>query len=169
LDWTMIKRIGAQKAAWTGLRFLLAWTFLWAFFDKLLGLGHETDAEGAWINGGSPTEGYLLYATSGPLSDFYQSLSGNGAMDAVFMGALLLLGIALTLGIGLKVAGYGGALFMIALWSSRLPPENNPISDDHIIYALVLIGIAYAGVGEVLGLGRWWKETAFVKRLRFME
>ena len=44
-------------------------TFLWAFFDKLLALGFHTGYDqngnldrfgpGAWVNGGSPTEGFL--------------------------------------------------------------------------------------------------------------
>ncbi len=168
MDLTCLKGIGVQKAAMTGARLALAWTFLWAFFDKLLGLGHETSTESAWVNGGSPTAGYLTYATSGPLSDFYQSLSGNAIVEAAFMGALLLLGVALLLGIAMRVAGYGGALLMLTLWSSHLPPENNLITDDHIVYALVLIWIAYAGAGEVLGLGKWWKSGALVKRYPFL-
>lgn len=168
MNWITIKRLGTQKVAWTALRFVMAWTFLWAFFDKLFGLGYATSSSNSWLNGGSPTEGYLTYATAGPLSDFYQSLSGNIAVDALFMGALLLLGVALLLGIGLKVAGFGGTLLMLMLWSSRLPPENNPLTDDHIVYALVLLGIACAGAGDFIGLGKWWKGTALVKRYPFL-
>lgn len=168
MDFNGLKEMGVQRLAFVGARLVLAWTFLWAFFDKLLGLGHETSTESAWINGGSPTTGYLTYATSGPLSDFYQSLSGNSVADAVFMGALLLLGVALFLGIGMKIAAYGGALLMLTLWSSHLPPENNILTDDHIVYALVLIGIAYAGAGDLLGLGKWWKGTALVRRYPFL-
>ena len=37
-----------------GLRIALGWVFLWAFLDKLFGLGFATAAENAWINGGCP-------------------------------------------------------------------------------------------------------------------
>ena len=52
----------AQKAArylFAGIRLALGWVFLWAFLDKLFGLGHATPAKRAWINGGSPTKGFL--------------------------------------------------------------------------------------------------------------
>ena len=52
----------AQKAArylFAGTRLALGWIFLWAFLDKLFGLGHSTPSTGAWINGGSPTKGFL--------------------------------------------------------------------------------------------------------------
>ena len=33
-------------------RLSLGWVFLWPFLDKMFGLGHETPAAKAWINGG---------------------------------------------------------------------------------------------------------------------
>src|SRR5690348_5433065 len=48
------------------LRIALGWIFLWAFLDKLFGLGHETTEKAAWINGGSPTKGFLANAATGP-------------------------------------------------------------------------------------------------------
>ena len=36
--------------------------------------------------------------------------------------------------------------------------------DDHIIYALVLIGLAAVGAGTTLGLGERWARTAVVQR-----
>ena len=36
-------------------RIILGFMFIWAFFDKLLGLGMLTTPEAAIINGGSPT------------------------------------------------------------------------------------------------------------------
>jgi thiosulfate dehydrogenase [quinone] large subunit len=59
--------------------------FLWAFFDKLLGLGFATKAENAWINGGSPTSGFLLHGTKGPFAEFFQSLAGIPTVDWLFM------------------------------------------------------------------------------------
>lgn len=69
--------------AWAAVRLAIGFTFLWAFFDKLLGLGFSTcrDAstnvvnvmcEQSWYQGGSPTAGFLKFATKGPLADFYQ-------------------------------------------------------------------------------------------------
>jgi hypothetical protein len=43
-------------------RVVLGFEFLWAFLDKTFGLGYATPAERAWINGGSPTKGFLRSA-----------------------------------------------------------------------------------------------------------
>jgi len=125
------------------VRVLLGWTFLWAFFDKLFGLGFATTAEKAWISGGSPTYGFLTHATKGPLIDFYQALAGQAWVDWVFMIGILLIGVSLITGIWVKYSGWFGALLMILMFTAGfLPPENNPIIDDHIIYAILLIYFA---------------------------
>lgn len=41
------------------LRLVLGFEFLWAFLDKTFGLGYTTPAAKSWLNGGSPTKGYL--------------------------------------------------------------------------------------------------------------
>ena len=40
------------------LRIVFGFMLIWAFFDKLLGLGMLTTPEAAIVNGGSPTEYY---------------------------------------------------------------------------------------------------------------
>ena len=47
----------AYRFTLAATRLALGWIFLSAFLDKAFGLGHATPAEGAWIDGGSPTEG----------------------------------------------------------------------------------------------------------------
>jgi len=162
---------GLPKEQYIGaaVRLALAWTFIWAFLDKLLGLGYSTSSEAAWINGGSPTAGFLTYATDGPLAGFYQDLSGSTTVDVLFMMALLAIGIALMLGIGMRIAAIAGSALMLLMWSSRLPPENNPIVDDHIVYLLVIIFLAMVGAGRWLGLGSWWSELPLVKRFPILE
>lgn len=164
-----MERLTKEQYAWVAARLALGWTFLWAFFDKAFGLGYATESGSAWINGGSPTTGFLTYATSGPLSGFYEGLAGNSVVDAVFMAALLLLGVALILGVANRIAGYGGALLMLLMWTSRLPPENNPIIDEHIVYLIMLLAISVVLPGRWLGLGRWWSEQPFVKRFPILE
>lgn len=162
-------KLTKEQWIWVSVRFALGWTFLWAFLDKTFGLGYATTSDRAWINGGSPTEGFLAYATSGPLADFYQELSGSTAVDVLFMLALISVGAALILGIGQRIAGYAGALLMILMWSSRLPPENNPVIDEHIVYLVLLIGISIVKPGKWLGLGKWWSQTSLVKRFPILE
>ena len=149
--------------------------FLWAFFDKLIGLGYSTcrdpksmevirGCEKAWISGGSPTEGFLKFGTHGPFALFYQSLSGNILIDMLFMIGLLFIGVALVLGIGMKITTYSGVLLMILMWSSLLPPENHPIVDDHIIYAFLFLILNYINAGDILGFGKHWKKNGLGKK-----
>jgi thiosulfate dehydrogenase [quinone] large subunit len=146
-----------------GIRIALGWVFLWAFLDKLFGLGHATTAAKSWINGGSPTKGFLGSASSGPFSGFYHSIAGNGFIDVLFMVTLLGLGLALTLGIGLRVAAAAGAILTVMMWSAVLPPASNLFMDDHLIYAAVLILLPLLAAGDTFGLGRMWARTPLVR------
>ncbi|MEX1995617.1 MAG: hypothetical protein WD887_02475, partial [Candidatus Saccharimonadales bacterium] len=139
--------------AWAAMRIGLGFIFLWAFLDKLLGLGFATcrdkltdvvssGCSDAWLYGGSPTDGYLKFASQGPFADFFQRMAGQSWVDLVFMAGLAALGVALILGISLRLASIAGILLMILMWSSVLPPDNNPVLDEHIIYAIALVGIA---------------------------
>ncbi len=154
---------GTARYLWALTRLCLGWTFLWPFLDKMFGLGHETPSAKAWINGGSPTTGFLKGA-SGPFAGIYHSISGASWADWGFMLGLLLIGVALLLGIGMRIAAVSGAVLLVLMWSAALPPANNVFMDDHIIYALVLLGLAVVGAGNTLGLGRWWTNTALVRR-----
>jgi thiosulfate dehydrogenase [quinone] large subunit len=152
---------------WAATRLCLGWTFLWPFLDKAFGLGHETASADAWISGGNPTQGFLSHSI-GPFSGIYQDIAGAGVVNALFMVGLLGIGLALLLGIAMRPACIAGATMLVLMWSASLPPENNVFMDEHIIYALVLIGLAAVGAGKTLGLGERWARTAVVQRYRWL-
>ncbi|WP_092556716.1 hypothetical protein [Actinoplanes derwentensis] len=154
----------ATRYLLAGIRIALGWIFLWAFLDKLFGLGRGTPAANAWLDGGSPTAGFLGKAASGPFAGVYHSMAGNTVVDALFMTALLGIGTALILGIGMRLAAASGALLTVLMWTAVLPPETNPFMDDHLIYAAVLILLALLGAGTTWGLGRRWAATPLVRR-----
>lgn len=148
------------RYVWVALRIGMGWLFLWSFLDKLLGLGFATEAGDGWLVGGSPTLGYLEFATAGPLSSLFRSLAGSAVVEWLFMLGLLGVGAALVSGIAVSIGGYSGALMMLLLWLSRLPTENNPILDEHVIYAIVLIGLAIVKAGRWASLAGWrWGEV----------
>ncbi|MGL4744662.1 MAG: hypothetical protein ACRCXL_09800 [Dermatophilaceae bacterium] len=160
-------------------RLALGWVFLWAFLDKLLAFGFATGRDpetdvvdrlgpAAWVNGGSPTRGFLEFGTSGPLAGFYQSFAGATWADWLFMAGLLGIGLALALGVGMRIAAATGAVLLTMIWSAALPPENNPFMDDHLVYALVFVMLALAGAGSTFGLGRWWASRPIVQRHPFL-
>jgi len=152
-----------QKTALGVLRIALGFIFLWAFFDKLLGLGFATPAARAWMAGGSPTTGFLKSA-AGTFAPFFNSLSGNMMVDWLFMLGLLGIGTALILGIGMKIATYAGSLLLLLMYLAVYPPTTNPILDDHLIYIIVLFVLLYTNAGEYLGLGKTWKKSKLVKQ-----
>jgi thiosulfate dehydrogenase (quinone) large subunit len=149
---------------WAVTRLALGWVFLWAFLDKTFGLGNETASEAAWVNGGSPTEGFLANAPTGPFKDIYNDIAGAAWADWLFMIGLAALGVALIAGIGMRIAAVAGTVLLVLMWAAVLPPDNNPFIDDHLIYALVLVGLALINAGDVLGFGRWWSKTELVGR-----
>ncbi len=55
--------------------------------------------DAAWINGGSPTEGFLTFAAKGPFADMYHSIAGAPWANVLFMLSLFGVGLALVLGI----------------------------------------------------------------------
>jgi thiosulfate dehydrogenase (quinone) large subunit len=155
------------------LRLALGWIFVWAFLDKMFALGYATGVDpetgavdrfgdAAWINGGSPTEGFLGFATSGPFAGIYQGIAGAAWADWLFMLGLLGIGVALMLGIAMRITAVAGALLMVLMWSAVLPPANNPLIDDHIIYALVFVVLALAGAGYTLGIGKQYEKLSIV-------
>jgi thiosulfate dehydrogenase (quinone) large subunit len=163
------RRDAAARYLWAGLRIALGWTFLWAFLDKMFGWGFATETERAVVNGGSPTEGFLSHATTGPFAGFYQDIAGATWADILFMAGLAGIGIALLLGIGIRIAAASGALLLVMMWTAVLPPENNPFMDDHLINAGLLAVLAVVGAGDTLGLGKAWTHTPLVQRLPWLK
>lgn len=149
-------------------RIAIGWMFLWAFLDKTFGFGFATEGEGAWIEGGSPTSGFLELETQGPLAEFFQGLAGQAWVDWLFMVGLLGIGLALMLGIGVRIAAVTGATLLVLMWAATLFPDSNPFMDDHLVYALVLVGLAWSANGETWGFGRSWRQTSLVQRFPFL-
>jgi thiosulfate dehydrogenase [quinone] large subunit len=141
------------------VRILIGFTLLWSFIEKaFISVGSNADGTlPSWIDGGSPTAGFLGFATTGPFAPMYQAMAGQTWVDWGFMLALLLGGVALMLGLAMRIAGYGTALLYLLMWTAVLPPEHNPIIDDHVIIAATLVGLVLVGAGDTLGLGSWWR------------
>ena len=158
-----------QQWLWALLRLGMGWIFIFPFFDKLLGLGHETAANKAWMLGNSPAYGFLAHASKGPFASFYQGIAGNAFVDWIFMIGLILIGLALISGIGIKIAAYSGSLMLFLMWTAVLPPANDIFLDYHLIYPLVLMLLASVKSGRFFGFGIWWAKTRLVKKYPILE
>ncbi|WP_327730872.1 hypothetical protein OG250_38985 [Streptomyces sp. NBC_00487] len=171
--------ITTTSYVFAGLRLLTGFVFLWAFLDKTFGLGYATQSGRAWIDGGSPTKGFLGGVAVGPMESTFHSWAGDTWADWLFMLGLLGVGLALVAGIGLRLAAVAGTAMMAFMWIAEWPPaqhlsdgsasmSTNPFADYHLVYAVVLIALAAAGAGATWGLGRAWARLPFVSRNRWL-
>lgn len=161
------------------IRVVAGFAFLWAFLDKTFGFGYATASAKAWINGGSPTKGFLSSVAVGPFESTFHSWAGTGWANWLFMLGLLGIGLALILGVALRIAAVSGATLMLMMWAAEWPlakftsageasASTNPIVDYHIVYALVVIVVALTYAGNTWGLGRAWAKLPFVQRNRWL-
>jgi thiosulfate dehydrogenase [quinone] large subunit len=174
---SMLTRTAARALA--VLRVATGFVFLWAFLDKLFGLGYSTPSARAWIHGGSPTKGFLSHVEVGPLQGFFHHIAGAGWADWLFMLALLGIGLALVLGIGLRLAAGAGVLLLAMMWFAEYPlaqhtsagapsGSSNPVTDYHFVYAVVTIALALTYAGHTWGLGRRWASLPVVQKYRWL-
>ena len=176
-----VHNFGLARALAT-LRIAFGFTFLWAFLDKTFALGFSTGAQfaedgsrtgvdfmaqdAAWLNGGSPTEGFLTFGVpaDNPFKDMWTNMAGQAWADWLFMIGLLGIGVALLLGVGMRIGTAAGALMYAFMYLAVLPLENNPVVDDHLIGVIVMVVLALGAAGTTWGLGHWWNRTGLVKK-----
>lgn len=155
------------------LRLATGSIFLWAFLDKTLGLGFSTPAARAWVVGGTPSQGFLLGdGVVGPLKPFFTAIA-SPASDVLFQLGMLGVGLAVMLGIGLRVSAVVGSFMMVLMYLAEWPfganaASTNPLVDYHIVYALALITVAVLAAGDTWGLGDRWRQLPVVRRLPWL-
>ena len=157
------------------LRISLGLVYLWAFIEQAFGISYTNtndaaspsygwhfalDTSKGWISSGfshSPTGGFVG-STHGPLAFIPQHLP-TGLDDFGWMFAIGGLGLALTFGFCMRIAGWGGFALNILIWFCSFPPSSNPVIDGtHTIYALVLLVLMFLHAGNKWGVGRWWEQ-----------
>ncbi|MBK3631897.1 DoxX family membrane protein [Streptomyces sp. MBT97] len=160
--------------ALASLRLLTGFVFLWAFLDKTFGLGYATPSGKGWLDGGSPTKGFLGSVAVGPMESTFHAWAGDPWADWLFMLGLLGIGVALVAGVALRIAAVAGTAMMALMWVAEWPParhladgsasmSTNPFVDYHLIYAVALVVLATAAAGDTLGAGRLWARLPFVR------
>lgn len=160
------------------LRIATGFVFLWAFLDKTFGLGYSTPSARSWINGGSPTKGFLASVHVGPLQSTFHSIAGTWWANGLFMVGLLGIGVALILGVAVRIAAVSGVIMVAGMWLATYPPakftsagtptsSTNPFVDDHMLEALILVVLATTLAGRTWGLGSMWARLPFVARHRW--
>lgn len=165
--------VGRGRHVLALLRLATGFIFLWAFLDKTFGLGFSTPADRAWVAGGTPSQGFLLSdGVTGPLKGLFAMIA-SPASDILFQLAMLGIGLAVMLGIGLRVSAIAGSFLMVMMYLAEWPfaahtASTNPLVDYHIIYALTLILLAALHAGNTWGAGKMWKNLPIVRRMPWL-
>ncbi|MHA6764965.1 hypothetical protein [Streptacidiphilus sp. PAMC 29251] len=165
----------AARCAFAGTRVLLGFVFLWAFFDKAFGWGYATPSAKSWVNGGSPTKGFLSGVAAGPMQSVFHSWAGSGLVDWLFMLGMLGLGVGLVSGVALRLTAVGGTAMMAFMWLAEWPParhlangspssSSNPLVDYHVMFAAIMIALAATTLGTAFSLGGRWARLPVVNR-----
>lgn len=147
------------------LRLVMAWVFLQAGLEKLL--NPEWSAEG-YI---SP-ETQFGVTEANPLAGTFAELSANAALiDPLVVWSQVLIGVALLIGVLVRLAVFFGAVQLFMFWLASLqggllaglPVEHGWVVNSDIVYILLLFGIGAWGAGRVLGIDAMLEETAIVR------
>ena len=113
---------------------------------------------------------YILIAVGASLLVLFLSLEST-ITPLLFMLGLLGIGLAFLLGIGTRLAAVAGVVMLGFMYAAVAPwvwGSLNPVVNEHLVYALVLILIPLTSAGDTLGLGAWWKGLGLVKKLPFL-
>ncbi len=162
------------RGALAVLRLATGFIFLWAFLDRAIGLGFSTTSAAAWIQGGTPSQGFLNSpALTGPFKSFF-ALIASPASDVLAVLAVLAMfavGAAGMLGVGLRVGAVAGSVVLLFMHLAEWPftvnaASTNPLVGYHIVYALALIVIAFVSAGDTRGFGRVWKSLPLIRMHR---
>lgn len=148
------------------VRILLGSVFLWSFLDKTFGL-YATSRGESWLAGHSPTSGYLG-SVDGTFGGVFNAMAGQAWVDWTFMLGMGLVGTALVLGVAMRLAAVGAVALMGSLYLTSLPLEDNPVVDEHMIYAALAVALAAVHAGEALGAGRRWSSLPLVRSNRWL-
>jgi thiosulfate dehydrogenase [quinone] large subunit len=90
-------------------------------------------------------------------------------LAAVAVGLLVTLGMAVVLGIGLRISAAAGtslvATFTMYAWATGW---DSPFGGVALVYPLVLLVLATTHAGDIWGAGRAWAAQPFVRGRRWL-
>lgn len=118
---------------------------------SLIGLGLRLFVGGGWDAWN--TIGVVLPSTypRGPIGDIFLNFWGNPFVIQLLIWSSVLVGIALVLGIAVRLASYGGILIMLMLYLAVIPPSS-VILNQQIMYIVVLLFLVAGEAGKIGGL-----------------
>lgn len=146
-----------QRASLVILRVVMGWFYFYSGITKVM--------DSSWSS-----LGYIQKADSSMMWLYQTFMSANAlpVVDFMVKWGLTMLGVALILGLFVRISSYLGMLLMFLLY---LPMLNFPmvgtmafIVDQHIIYIAALLLLASCRAGHVWGVEGWLASKPFFAR-----
>ena len=109
------------------LRFVMGWYFIVTGFGYL-------NMQHRW------TSYDVLSRTQGPMSQFFNAMAGQPAVDYLWIFGLILIGAALLFGVVTRMAAFWGLIMMCLVYIALFPPKGFLV-DNNVIYGCVFIYI----------------------------
>lgn len=146
------------------VRIMIGLMFIWAFFDKLIGLGGPTPHGCGFIDGFSPTHDYLCYC-NGWFSGLFNWLAQFSSFcDVLLMVGFLGCGICFILGFAKKISVVAFTVMLVLFWLAMLPMKEMPLIDYHSIYIFAMIAVYFGNGFERWGIEDYWANTWLPRR-----
>lgn len=138
------------------LRVSLGWMFFWAGYTKII----------------DPKWSALSYITTAKnFPELYKWFASPQILPVTnFLNewGLILIGIALILGVCMRLSAFFGTILMLLYYFVILQfPYPNPhsyIVDEHIIYIFALLVLNAIHAGRIFGLGNWVENSSLAYR-----
>ena len=156
--------------AWSilGLRLIMGYIILSSGLGKL--------AEEGWANPGGWSSAFFLtnvISEANPLRGMFLFFAEHTwLVDPMVMWGQIFVGIALLLGVFVRLACLAGALQMLLFWvaawqggiGAGLPVAHGYVFDSSFVYALVLFGLGAWGAGRIVGLDARLEQSSAVEQ-----
>jgi thiosulfate dehydrogenase [quinone] large subunit len=124
--------------------------------SMMLTLAFRLMFEGGW--NAWTVVGHLVPQTvRGPFAGLFYSFWENPIVLALVIGSSLAVGMALFVGLFVRLAAIGGALMMIGFYVATLPPEFGWINEQ-LIFALTFLAYAVMSPAYNFGLDSYLKK-----------
>ncbi len=150
-----------------GLRLVMGYVIFSSGLEKL--------ATEGWTNPGGWSAHFFLtnvISEDNPLQPMWLFFADHTwLIEPMVMWGQLAVGLALLLGVFVRLACFAGALQMLLFWAAAwqgglaagLPVAHGYVIDSSFVYALVLFGLGAWGAGRILGVDAWLESTEVVQ------
>lgn len=115
--------------------------------------------------------GYLNNVPAGNPFGFWSMMAGMPMVDMLVTWGLLLTGLGILTGALFRFSAFWAAVMNLMFWASSLegglmqglPVAHGWVVDSHIVYIMLLFGLAAFGAGRIVGVDQYLEELEFVE------